>query len=224
MTIRPGEDWGSPTSDAPAHIVVGDDPALARAVADLAPETLIAFAPSTTSDLARAIGLAPGAVGERRGIALPIDAMRLDRAATGTVAVNAIEFGTPPGVLRSLSRTHEIAVTVDGRRFHAGPATSVVIANGQFIDGLDVSPRGHPGDGRLEVQVYALRPGERGGMRRRLATGSHLPHPRIRTGSGRRIRIRVTAGVWPLRVDGVTVGRAGTIEVEVLTPAVHLLV
>ena len=150
--------------------------------------------------------------------------MRVTRAATFGLAVNVIEFGTPPGSLRSLARTHEVSVTVDGRRFHVGPATSVVIANGQFVDGLDVSPRGHPGDGRLEIQVYALRPGERGGMRRRLATGSHLPHPRIRTGSGRRIRVRVTGGAWPLRVDGRAVGRTGTVEVEVLSPAVHLLV
>ena len=224
MTIRPGDEWGSPTIASPSHRVAGDDAALAGALNDLDPATLMAFAPDATSDFARAIGLEPGAVTEPRGIDIPIDAMRLDRAATGSLAVNAVEFGTPPGSLRSLSRTHEISVTVDGRRFHAGPATSVVIANGQFIDGLDVSPRGHPGDGRLEIQVYALRPGERGGMRRRLATGSHLPHPRIRTGSGRRIRVRVTAGVWPLRVDGRSVGRAGTIEVEVRSPAAHLIV
>lgn len=224
MTIRPGDEWGSPTTASPAIRISGADHALAAAIADLDPATLVAYEPDATSDLARAIGLEPGAVAATRGIDLPIDAMGLDRAASGTLAVNAIEFGTPPGALRSLSRTHEISVTVDGRRLHAGPATSVVIANGQFIDGLDVSPRGHPGDGRLEIQVYALRPGERGGMRRRLATGSHVPHPRIRTGSGRRIRVRVTAGVWPLRVDGRSAGRAGTIEVEVRSPAIHLLV
>lgn len=224
MTIRPGDEWGSPTTATPAHRITGDDHALAAAIADLDPGTLVSYQPDATSDLARAIGIEPGAVTAARGIDLPIDAMGLDRAASGSLAVNAIEFGTPPGSLRSLSRSHEISVTVDGRRVHAGPATSVVIANGQFIDGLDVSPRGHPGDGRLEIQVYALRPGERGGMRRRLATGSHVPHPRIRTGSGRRIRVRVTAGVWPLRVDGRSVGRAGTIEVEVRSPAIHLLV
>ena len=224
MSIRPGDEWGSPTTASPTHRVAGGDHARALAIADLDPASLVEFAPDATSDLARAVGLEPGAPIAARGIDLPIDAMRLDRAATASLAVNAIEFGTPPGSLRSLSRAHEIAVTVDGRRLHAGAATSVVIANGQFVDGLDVSPRGHPGDGRLEVQVYALRPGERGGMRRRLATGSHLPHPRIRTGSGRRIRVRVTGGAWPLRVDGRSVGRTGTIEVEVHSPAVHLLV
>jgi hypothetical protein len=224
MTIRPGDEWGSATSATPDLAVRGDDAALALALGDLDPSTLVEFAPDGTSDFARAIGLEPGAAPGRRGVDLPIDAMVLQRAATVIAAVNAVEFGTPPGALRSLSRQHEISVTVDGRRFHQGPATGVVIANGQFIDGLDVSPRGHPGDGRLEVQVYALRPGERGGMRRRLATGSHLPHPRIRTGSGRRIRVRVAAGVWPIRVDGHATGRSGTIEVEVRSPAIHLLV
>ena len=51
-----------------------------------------------------------------------------------------------------------LLVTVDGRTVHDGPATSVVVANGQFSGTADLAPRGHPGDGRLEVQVYALRP------------------------------------------------------------------
>lgn len=224
MTIRPGDPWGTPTSAAPRWAVAGDDAALAAAIADLRPDSLVAFAPDGSSDLARAIGLEPGADNPRRGIALPVDAMTVARSSASTWAVNAVEFGTPPASVRATSRQHEVSVTVDGRRFHEGPAVGVVIANGQFIDGLDVSPRGHPGDGRLEVQVYALRPAERAGMRRRLATGSHLPHPRIRTGSGRRIRIRVRAGTWSVRVDGRPSGRSGTISVEVHSPALHLVI
>jgi hypothetical protein len=224
MTIRPGDDWGTPTSGAPACVIAGDDHALAAAAAELDPDTLLAFAPDPSSDLARAIGLEPGATTPRRGIALPVDAILVERSSALLWAVNAVELGTPPGSLRATSREAEVSVTVDGRRFHEGPATTVVIANGQFIDGLDVSPRGHPGDGRVEVQVYALRPGERSGMRRRLPTGVHLPHPRIRTGSGRRIRVRVRGGTWPVRIDGRPTGRSGTVGVEVHSPAFHLVV
>ena len=224
MTIRPGEPWGIPTAADPTVTIAGGDHALATAVDDLGADALVSFLPDATSDLARAIGLVPGATTNRRGIDLPVDARVVDRAGRATRAVNAVEFGTPPGSLRSLSRQHHVSVTVDGRRFHEGPATGVVVANGQFIDGLDVSPRGHPGDGRLEVQVYALRPGERGGMRRRLATGAHVPHPRIRTGSGRVVRIRVRAGAWAVRIDGRPTGRSGTLEVGVRTAALHLLI
>lgn len=224
MTIRPGEDWGTPTEAEPTHVIAGGDRTLAAALATLDPSALVTFAPDRSSDLGRAIGLAPGTMTPRRGIALPVDAMAVERSSATIWAVNAVELGAPPGSLRATARQAEVSVTVDGRRFHDGPATGVVIANGQFVDGLDISPRGHPGDGRIEVQVYALRPGERGAMRRRLATGSHLPHPRIRTGSGRRIRVRVRAGAWPVRIDGHPTGRSGTIVVEVRSPALHLIV
>jgi hypothetical protein len=222
VTIRPGDEWGTPTEDPADIIVRGDDRTLAAALADLDPTTLVDFRPDAACDFARAVGLGPGE-GPRRGVAAPIDGMDLVRAGSRSTVVNALEFGTPPGSLRALARTRTVTVTVDGRTLHRGPATGVVVANGQFVDGLDVSPRGHPGDGRLEVQVYALRPGERGGMRQRLATGSHLPHPRIRTGTGRRIRVRVEGGGWPVRVDGEPSGRSGALEVAVRSPAAHLL-
>jgi hypothetical protein len=59
-----------------------------------------------------------------------------------------------------------------------------VVANGEYLRGRDVVPRGHPGDGRLEVQVYSVAAGQRRRMRSRLATGTHVPHPGIRTTQG----------------------------------------
>ena len=91
--------------------------------------------------------------------------------------MNMVVVGTAPGKLRATSRSHQMRVVVDGREVFTGPATTVVIANGQFLDDGDIVPRGHPGDGRIEVQVYALRPRERRGMRRRLPSGAHLPAP-----------------------------------------------
>jgi diacylglycerol kinase family enzyme len=99
----------------------------------------------------------------------------------------------------------------------------VVVANGQYLDGSDVVPRGHPGDGRLEVQVYALAPGERRAMRRRLASGTHLPHPRIATGSGRRIDVVVEPPTGA-EVDGVPVPPRSRWGVEVVPEALRLLV
>jgi hypothetical protein len=62
-------------------------------------------------------------------------------------------------------------------------------------------PRGHPADGRVEVQVYALDPGQRRAMRGRLATGTHVPHPHIVEAAGRHIEVSVPVP-WPLEVDG----------------------
>ncbi len=91
--------------------------------------------------------------------------------------MNGVIVGTPPRRVRMTTPSARVTVTVNGREVATGRATTVVIANGQFFDGLDVVPRGHPGDGRLEVQVYALRRGERGAMRSRLPLGVHLPAP-----------------------------------------------
>ena len=59
MTIRPGDEWGTPTDDAADVVVTGDDRALAAALTDLDASTLVDFLPDAASDFARAIGLDP---------------------------------------------------------------------------------------------------------------------------------------------------------------------
>jgi hypothetical protein len=180
--IRPGEPWGSPASSPPDLVVDGDDAALAAAVA-AAPGALVAFRPGPGSDLARAVGLRAGAeaaapipVGPATEV--PVDAVRIEGDG---LACNAVVLGTPPDRLRWARAASTVEVEVDGQPWFAGSATTVVIANGQFLRGADLVPRGHPGDGRMEIQVYELRRRERKAMRRRLATGAHVPHPRIRS-------------------------------------------
>jgi diacylglycerol kinase family enzyme len=114
-------------------------------------------------------------------------------------------------------------VEIDGRVAFSGSATTVLIANGQFLRGNDVVPRGHPGDGRVEVHVYALAPAERRGMRRRIPAGDHLPHPRIRTFSSKSVTV-TTSRPLGLELDGHRAGRSQGITVEVLPGACRLLV
>jgi len=219
--IKPGEEWGTPTNASPDVVVRGDDAALAGVVprdADVVP--LVRFLPEG-SELARAVGVAsPPPDAAARGIALPIDAIVTE---LGT-AVNLVLAGTAPDALRAWHRPRRLRVTVDGRTVHDGPATSVVVANGQFSGRADVAPRGHPGDGRLEVQVYALRPGERSAMRRRLPTGTHLPHPRITTTTGRSVEITAPDGGVPVTVDGRPAGRVDRLTASVRHPALRLLI
>lgn len=214
--IRPGEAWGSPEGSAPDLEVRGGDAALARAVAG-APGALVRFHPDPTSDLARAVGIGPG---EAVGTALTLDALALD---DGTLACNMCVVGTPPDGLRWSSPSFDLEVELNGEPWFSGRASTAVVATGQFLRGLDLVPRGHPGDAKAEIQVYELRRRERRPMRARLATGAHVPHPRIRRRSARTIRVRAHPAV-PSEVDGEARGPVSDLTIEVRSGAYRLLV
>ena len=214
--IKPGEEWGTPATADPDLEVAGTDRALAAAVA-AHPGVLIRFRGAPDSDVARAVGIAAGITS---GVEVPLDALRVD--AHG-VATNMVVAGTRPDRLRRFSRRIPVTVAVDGTEWFRGSATTVVVATGQFLRGFDLVPRGHPGDGRAEVQAYAPAPGERRLLRARLGTGTHVPHPRIAQRAGRRISIR-----WgrpqPLELDGAGRGTAAAVTIEVVPAAYRLLV
>ncbi len=242
--IRKGQDWGdlgtpgSPSSN-PDLTVTGDDRDLATAM-QANPGSLVWFRPHH-SDLARAIGLAERSVGasdsedastgEGPGtVVLTIDAIALDLpgahhrgSETSLLAVNAVVLGQAPDRLWWGSRARRITVRVDDRIVHDGPATSVVIASGQFVRGNDLIPRGHPGDGRIEVQVYAPKRAERRLMRGRIGNGSHVPHPRIRQWSGRSVTLSARRP-WATEVDNHPIEPTSEISARVASGQVRLLV
>ena len=76
-----------------------------------------------------------------------------------------------------------------------GPITAVM--NAQFIGGWDVAPRSHPNDGVVDVLVISMGLGDRMKARKRLATGTHVPHPFIaqRRVSTAEFRLRPTK-IW----------------------------
>jgi len=200
----PGQPWERPRHGEPDVVGEGDDSALAALVGHHR-GALIEFHP-IGSDLAAALGLSsPG-----QDLEAALDAMTVEGFG---LAVNMVVVGTPPDRLRMLDRRHELHVEIDGRTAFEGSATTVVIANGQFLRGADVVPRGHPGDGRLEIQIYTVAPLARSSVRHRLATGSHLPHPAIRSLSGHEVLI-VTRSPSPLEVDGVARGRSSRTRVH----------
>jgi diacylglycerol kinase family enzyme len=219
--IRKGEPWGSEASRPPDVEVEGDDAALARCVVSDGRSPLIRYLPSPGADLARAVGLARASSGTTE---LTVDALEvLADEGSPRSAVNAVTLGVPPDRATRWTRRRPFEVTVDGRAAWKGSATGVVVANGQFLRGLDIAPRGHPGDGRVEVQAYCLAPGERAAMRRRLATGTHVPHPRILERSGRQVDI-VTASPEGVEVDGVAGGAARRLRITVVPGALRILV
>ncbi len=214
--IRPGREWGSPASGEAAIDVHGDDAALARAVA-AQPGALVRFFATPASDLARAVGLDPLRPPTTE---LPLDALRLDGA---DLAANMVVVGRPPDSSRRFFRRICATVAVDGVAWWEGSAAGIVVATGEFLRGHDVVPRGHPGDGRAEIQIYALRRREHRVVRARLATGTHVPHPSIAQRSGHRFEI-ATRRPAPVEVDGRARDAATTVTVEVVPNAYRLLV
>jgi diacylglycerol kinase family enzyme len=192
---------------------------LARGLAD----PLVRFVAGPDSDLARAVGLVAGA--EVGGVALPLDVLTLERGngSEPVVAVNSVVVGVAPDRLRAWHRPAGLRVEIDGAPVEARSATTLVVMNGQYLRGLDVSPRGHPGDGVAEAQLYALPPAARRPMRSRLALGAHLPHPAITIRRARHVVVRTSRPV-PLTVDGNDAGPITELRLTLRPAAYRLLV
>jgi diacylglycerol kinase family enzyme len=228
VILRRGEPWGRPAGGPPDLEVTGDDAALARAVEHARKRggsaPLVRFRPEASS-FARAVGLPPGAAPATAGLALPVDALDVEAGEHygRRLAVNGVVLGVPPDRLRGRHALVPVAVTCDGRPLAPAEATTVAVLNGQFLDDLDVAPRGHPGDGRAEVVVLAVTARDRKAMRQRMARGDHLPHPGITVQSARRVRVE-WASEQSIEVDGHPVGRRRVVEIAVLAQAFELLV
>lgn len=94
-----------------------------------------------------------------------------------------------------------------------GPILAVM--NAQYIGTWDVAPRSHPNDGVVDVLKVTMSLADRFKARKRLATGTHVPHPAI---AQQRVRSTEVVLAKPTNVwlDGVPVGllQRFTIDVE----------
>jgi hypothetical protein len=218
--VEKGQPWERPASGPAAWTVEGGDAALAASVRDQ-PGARVGFRPDPTSDLARALGI--HAAGDST-LELGVDGLRVTADDRELFAVNMVVVGTAPDRAGWFTGAPELRVEVDGRVVHDAPATAVVVASGQYLRGLDLVPRGHPGDGRAEVQVYAVARAQRAGVRSRLPQGVHLPHPDIAQTSGRRIDVVAAKRPVVLEVDGVPAPAATRVLVEVVPEAFLIVV
>lgn len=87
-------------------------------------------------------------------------------------------------------------------------------ANAEWLGAWDLTPRSHPGDGRVEIVEAAVRWGQRRQVARRLLTGSHLPHPDIEVSAVETVEV-VLRRPTPVWVDGVAKPRVVEIAVRV---------
>lgn len=123
-------------------------------------------------------------------------------------------------------------VLVDGR-LHLFVASCVVrsrtwrrtvaVGNAQWLGDWNLWPRGHPNDGRLDLLDARLPAGDLWKVRRRLPTGSHLPHPGIvtRRVKAETIELDRPLGVW---LDGERLGEGRTFAFHCVPDALRVVV
>jgi hypothetical protein len=207
MTIKPGEAWGRSVPLPPNLVVVHSDAELAAALSQQHDSGVAVC----SGDLARTLGVTAagqGAIEQRTTInEFPIDLLevRLDGAEEPIVACAHVVARSP------WTSAHWLRGRV------------VAVMNAEFIGEWDVAPRGHPNDGRVEVfeveSSMSLR--ERFAARRRLPTGTHVPHPRI---TSRSVRSASWEFERPLEVvvDGRNLGRTAALSVTVVPDAARV--
>jgi hypothetical protein len=199
MTIRPGTPWGRQVPPPAGLVTVHGDASLVAAIGRTdGPPVAVG-----SGDLARTLGVTSL---ENRSTVneLPIDLLhvRLDDADEPIVACAHVIARSP------------------WRRGHWFRGPILAVMNAEFVGEWDVAPRGHPNDGRMEVfDVDAsMSVRHRIAARRRLRTGTHVPHPHVRT---RALRTGAWSFPRPLEVivDGRCVGRASRLTVDVVPDA-----
>jgi hypothetical protein len=197
VTVRRGEAWGVSGTLPPDGVVVHSD-AEARRIVERCRRAKQAVPPLGLlgGDLCRTLG--------GRG-----DEGRLRSA-------DAMQVPVDLGAVLIDGRLHWFVAHLLARRsWWRGPIVAVM--NAEFRGDWDVAPRSHPNDGRLDVlHVLAgdLPLGDRLRARRRLRTGSHVPHPAIveRRMDAAQFEFDIPLPVW---LDGERVSAARRLSVRV---------
>lgn len=215
MTIEKGEPWGSPFDGEPPRLRAFDDADLARLAheqrsAGESPAVLVG-----QGDVAATIGAdaaepddEPGAGRYHR---YPMDLGYVALADRAGLTEQIVPF-----VAHVVGHRHRALV----RRWSPWP--ELIVMNTPLLSGLRLGPRAHPNDGKLDVTVGSLPWLESREARRRAATGTHLPHPRLDAFR------KADAGFAPGRalrvvVDGVDRGRWSRLNVFVVPDAFVLV-
>jgi hypothetical protein len=202
VTIRKGEAWGEAAPLPDDGIVVRSD-AEARSVLEDARRRGAAYP---------TLGLLGGDLA--RTLAAPGDEGRLRSAA-------AMTFPVDLGQVLVDGRLHLFVAHVVAR--NRWWTRAVVAMNAPWFGGWNLGPKAHPNDGLLDTFDSSLPLGDLWKVRRRLPTGSHLPHPGIQ---GRRAP-SVTFDLdrpLPVWIDGERVDEGRTIVVRLEPDALRVVI
>ena len=203
MTIEKGAPWGEAGPLGAGGVVVASDTEARRAVDDARrrgqpfPELGL-----VGGDLCRTVG----GRGDRARLSTE-DAVRLP-VDLGVALLDGVHH-------------HFVAHLVARHGWWRGRVVAVM--NAQWIGSWDVAPRSHPNDGLLDVFDADLSLDDRLKARRRLLTGTHVPHPGI--GQQRVSALQLDFGrPTPIWLDGTRVATARTVSVRVEPDALTVVV
>ncbi len=114
-----------------------------------------------------------------------------------------------------------VAHAVARRRWWRGRVVAAM--NAQWLGSWDLGPRSHPNDGLLDITDGTMPLGDRLQARRRLPTGTHLPHPALevtRTASAE-LQLDPPLDLW---LDGEKVGRGRHLALSIEPDALRIVV
>lgn len=203
MTIRKGRPWGEDGPLADDGIVVRSDAEAAEAVA----------AARAAGLPAPMLGLLGGDVYRTLGGRSDIDRLRGPDARRYPIDLGIVVVD---GVERCF-----VAHVVAHRRGWRGRAIAAM--NAQWLGNWDLGPKSHPNDGLLDVSDGRMGLADRIAARRRLPTGTHLPHPTVTVRRTASIEIELDPAT-PVFVDGVALGRARHLALHLEPDALTVVV
>lgn len=192
MTIERGVAWGEHIQTPSGVVSVHSD----KELAECDPKDFVSL---QSGDLFHALGSPQSVVGSSECILVHIDALQC-----------RIDFQDKSSHVMAASSV------VIGSWWSS--SNYVCLTNGGMYDGLDLTPRAHPNDGKWDLFQLASTMGYRQRMiaRRRSRTGSHLPHPHISVQRLSQFSFGRTSRGQCLRIDGVVVREWTSVHCQVL--------
>lgn len=203
MTVEKGRSWGTRGPLPDDGIVVRSD-ADARAVVE---EARRGSAPLPV------LGLAGGDLWRTLGGSGDESRLRSQEAMTFTIDIGSVLVD---------GKIHWFVAHLVARRSWWRGRT-IAAMNAQWLGSWDLGPRSHPGDGLLDITDGDLSFGDRWKARSRLPTGTHVPHPALRTRrvAAAQLECRPPLDIW---LDGTRVGRATTLSIRVEPDALTVVI
>lgn len=203
MTIRKHGSWGRSAPLASDRPVVATDGALADALQEA----------RSTGEVMPVFGLVGGDL--CRTLGGPGDRERL-------CGVDARTFPIDVGIAELDGEPHLFVAHLIARRSWWWGRV-VAVMNAQFLGLWDLGPRSHPNDGLLDISDGDISLSDRIRARKRLPSGSHLPHPGITTTRRREATFTLTRpmDVW---LDGRQHRRISRVAVHVEPDAFEVVI
>jgi len=200
MTIRPGESWGVTGTRPNGVLEAATDREASRLLESLEPDTTPTIIAVASGDAPRTAGGEHRRRSDNDVALLPWDLMDLELDGRRVRALSHVVFR---------------------RRFWRGEV--VALMNVDHLRHWDVAPRAHPNDGLIDIVDVTpdMSMRERLEARRRLVTGTHIPHPRIRVARRHEWEREFTPAIR-CYVDGVYEGRVHRVQARVIPDAVIL--